>query len=76
MTRFSRYSHTDEAGPQATRRAAAAFFFELLVLGTRDCVQISQSAPFENIEVRQKAKLWERQRHGSMAPSISSSMGL
>ncbi|KAI0259262.1 Rec8 like protein-domain-containing protein [Gloeopeniophorella convolvens] len=61
---------------KATRRAASAFFFELLVLGTRDCVQLSQSAPFENIEVRAKNKLWERQRHGSSAPSISSSMGL
>jgi len=61
---------------KATRRAAAAFFFELLVLGTRDCVQLSQPAPFENIEVRPRAKLWERQRHGSIAPSISSSMGL
>ena len=64
------------AGLQATRRAAAAFFFELLVLGTRDCVQLSQPAPFENIEVRPKTKLWERHRHGSTAPSISSSMGL
>jgi cohesin complex subunit SCC1 len=63
-------------GLQATRRAAAAFFFELLVLGTRDCVQLSQPSPFENIEVRPRAKLWERQRHGSIAPSISSSMGL
>jgi len=61
---------------KATRRAAAAFFFELLVLGTRDCVKLSQSAPFANIEVHAKAKLWERQRHGSIAPSISSSMGL
>ncbi|KAH9979069.1 Rec8 like protein-domain-containing protein [Lactifluus volemus] len=61
---------------KATRRAAAAFFFELLVLGTRDCVQVSQSAPFENIEVRSTTKLWERHRHGSTAPSISSSMGL
>ncbi|KAH9033135.1 Rec8 like protein-domain-containing protein [Lactarius hengduanensis] len=61
---------------KATRRAAAAFFFELLVLGTRDCVKLSQSAPFANIEVHAKNKLWERQRHGSIAPSISSSMGL
>ncbi|KAH9979064.1 hypothetical protein BGW80DRAFT_1165493, partial [Lactifluus volemus] len=61
---------------KATRRAAAAFFFELLVLGTRDCVQVSQSVPFENIEVRPTMKLWKRHRHGSTAPSISSSMGL
>ncbi|OCH84666.1 hypothetical protein OBBRIDRAFT_764010 [Obba rivulosa] len=59
---------------KASRRAAAAFFFELLVLGTRDCVKLSQAAPFENIEVRAKDKLWERQRHGSVAPSIAQSM--
>ncbi|KAG1809338.1 Rec8 like protein-domain-containing protein [Suillus subaureus] len=57
---------------KASRRAASAFFFELLVLGTRDCVKLSQSAAFENIEVRAKDKLWERQRHGSIAPSIAS----
>ncbi|KAI0312344.1 Rec8 like protein-domain-containing protein [Amylostereum chailletii] len=61
---------------KASRRAAASFFFELLVLGTRDCVKLSQSAPFENIEVRAKDKLWERQRHGSTAPSIAASLGL
>ncbi|KZT21360.1 hypothetical protein NEOLEDRAFT_1099272 [Neolentinus lepideus HHB14362 ss-1] len=53
-------------------RAAASFFFELLVLGTRDCVKLSQTGPFENIEVRAKDKLWERQRHASMAPSVAS----
>lgn len=56
--------------PQASRRAASSFFFELLVLGTRDCVKLSQSGPFENIEVRGKDKLWARQRHSSVAPSI------
>ncbi|KAJ7462229.1 Rec8 like protein-domain-containing protein [Mycena galericulata] len=68
---------------KASRRAAASFFFELLVLGTRDCVQLTQSEPFENIEIRAKDKLWERQRHGSPAPrgvsvarSIGSAMGL
>ncbi|RDB16687.1 Cohesin subunit rad21 [Hypsizygus marmoreus] len=54
---------------KASRRAAASFFFELLVLGTRDCVKLSQAAPFENIEIRAKTKLWEQQRHGSVAPS-------
>ncbi|KAL1705021.1 Rec8 like protein-domain-containing protein [Schizophyllum commune] len=55
----------------ASRRAAAAFFFELLVLATRDCVKVEQAAPFENIEVRAKERLWERQvgRQGSVAPS-------
>jgi cohesin complex subunit SCC1 len=60
---------------KASRRAASAFFFELLVLGTRDCVKLSQSAPFENIEIRAKDKLWERQRHGSIAPSTVSARG-
>ncbi|KZT10731.1 uncharacterized protein LAESUDRAFT_741159 [Laetiporus sulphureus 93-53] len=59
---------------KASRRAASAFFFELLVLGTRDCVKLSQTAPFENIEIRAKDKLWERQRHGSVAPSLSSGL--
>ncbi|KZT66397.1 hypothetical protein DAEQUDRAFT_715099 [Daedalea quercina L-15889] len=57
---------------KASRRAASSFFFELLVLGTRDCVKLSQAAPFENIEVRAKDKLWERQRHDSAAPSLVS----
>lgn len=62
---------------QATRRAAASFFFELLVLGTRDCVKLDQRAPYENIHVQAKDKLWERQRHGSVAASeLGSSLGL
>ncbi|KAF8622372.1 hypothetical protein AX15_007101 [Amanita polypyramis BW_CC] len=43
---------------KATRRAAASFFFELLVLGTRDCLHLSQSASFENIKITAKEKLW------------------
>ena len=39
------------------------------MLGTRDCVKLKQDAPFANIEVRAKDKLWERQRHDSMVPS-------
>ena len=39
------------------------------MLGTRDRVKLAQLEPFSNIEVRAKDKLWERQRHGSMAPS-------
>ncbi|KAJ7262236.1 Rec8 like protein-domain-containing protein [Mycena haematopus] len=68
---------------KASRRAAASFFFELLVLGTRDCVQLVQTTPFENIEVRAKDKLWDRQQHSpapsraaSVARSIGSAMGL
>ena len=59
---------------EATRRAAASFFFELLVLGTRDCVKVTQEEPYANIEVRAQAKLWERQRHSSIAPSVSSGL--
>ncbi|KAJ7593875.1 hypothetical protein C8J56DRAFT_1022747 [Mycena floridula] len=43
---------------KGSRRAAALFFFESLVLGTRDCVKLVQKTPFENIEVRAKDKLW------------------
>ena len=63
---------------KATRRAAASFFFELLVLGTRDSVKLSQEEPFANIEVRAKDRLWERQARGrreaSAAPSMAESM--
>ncbi|KAF8967815.1 Rec8 like protein-domain-containing protein [Flammula alnicola] len=41
----------------------SSFFFELLVLGTRDCVQLSQSTPFADIEVQAKPRLWEHQQH-------------
>ncbi|KAI5116755.1 hypothetical protein M0805_008368 [Coniferiporia weirii] len=60
-----------EMSHKATRRAAASFFFELLVLGTRDCLKLSQDGPYENISVHAKDKLWERQRHASAAPSAT-----
>lgn len=59
---------------KASRRAASSFFFELLVLGTRDCVQLTQESPYENIEIRGKKKLWDRQRHSSVVPSVSSAL--
>ncbi|KAI0085154.1 Rec8 like protein-domain-containing protein [Irpex rosettiformis] len=59
---------------KASRRAASSFFFELLVLGTRDCVKVSQAAPHDNIEIRAKDKLWERQRHTSVVHSVSSAL--
>jgi cohesin complex subunit SCC1 len=49
----------DRVSRGATKRAAAGFFFELLVLGTRDCVRLDQAKPFGNIQVRAKEKLWE-----------------
>ncbi|KAF9446393.1 hypothetical protein P691DRAFT_803993 [Macrolepiota fuliginosa MF-IS2] len=61
-----------QMGDKATRRAASAFFFELLVLGTRDCVQLKQSGPFDNIEVRAKPKLWTQQSQSSLESQGSS----
>ncbi|KAG8680487.1 sister chromatid cohesion protein 1 [Ceratobasidium sp. 395] len=46
---------------KASRRAASSFFFELLLLSTRDCVKVAQGDAFTNIEVRAKDKLWEQQ---------------
>ncbi|RXK42245.1 hypothetical protein M231_00604 [Tremella mesenterica] len=43
---------------KASRRAAAAFFFELLVLGTRDCVSLEQDKSYQDIEIRSKEKLF------------------
>ncbi|WVQ97796.1 hypothetical protein IAU59_004911 [Kwoniella sp. CBS 9459] len=48
----------DKLAEKATKRAASSFFFELLVLGTRDCVKLDQPRPYENIEIRAKDKLW------------------
>lgn len=44
---------------QATRHAASAFFFELLVLSTRECVKIEQPEAYGAIEVQAKDRLWE-----------------
>lgn len=44
---------------QATRRAASSFFFELLVLSTRECVRIEQPEAYGSIEVQAKEKLWD-----------------
>lgn len=43
----------------ASKRAASAMFFELLVLGTRDCVTLEQEKPFGGIEVRAKDRFWQ-----------------
>ncbi|KAG9009341.1 sister chromatid cohesion protein 1 [Tulasnella sp. JGI-2019a] len=57
---------------KASRRAASSFFFELLLLGTKDCVNLSQEEAHGNIEIRHKEKLWkdvEVSRQASVAPS-------
>ncbi|KZV63378.1 hypothetical protein PENSPDRAFT_616694 [Peniophora sp. CONT] len=64
----------NQMSTKATRRAAAGFFFELLVLGTRDCVKIDQPEAYGNIEVTAKPKLWEHQRHASVAGSVAGSV--
>lgn len=42
----------------ASRRAAAGFFFEILVLATKDCVKPQQDEPYGDIKVASKSKLW------------------
>jgi len=59
----------NEMANKASRRAASAFFFELLLLSTKDCIRVTQEAPFENIEIRAKEKLWADQRGFSVAPT-------
>ncbi|KAI6017077.1 Rec8 like protein-domain-containing protein [Pisolithus marmoratus] len=46
--------------------------FELLVLGTRDCIKLTQSAAFENIKIQAKPKLWEQGGSVASAMSLSS----
>ncbi|ORX34377.1 Rec8 like protein-domain-containing protein [Kockovaella imperatae] len=48
-----------EIAQGANRRAASAFFFELLVLGTKDMIQLKQPKPFGDINVKAKEGLWE-----------------
>ncbi|KAI6104497.1 Rec8 like protein-domain-containing protein [Pisolithus croceorrhizus] len=55
---------------KASQWAASMFFFELRVLGMRNCIKLTQSAAFKNIKIQAKPKLWEK---GS---SIASAMSL
>lgn len=48
----------DKVAAGASKRAASAFFFELLVLGTRDAVKLEQEKAYGPIEVRAKEKLF------------------
>ncbi|SCZ90882.1 BZ3500_MvSof-1268-A1-R1_Chr1-3g02345 [Microbotryum saponariae] len=50
------FSHVAQ---QVTKKAAASFFFELLVLSTRDCVKIEQPKSFGEIKVQAREKLWQ-----------------
>lgn len=49
----------DELSAHASRRAAAGFFFELLVLGTKDCVRLEQDEPYGDVHVHGKPRFWE-----------------
>ncbi|KAJ9104443.1 hypothetical protein QFC21_001938 [Naganishia friedmannii] len=48
-----------EKAKNASKRAASSFFFELLVLGTRDCITLDQPERYGDISVGAKAKLFE-----------------
>ncbi|CAO1622694.1 unnamed protein product [Parajaminaea phylloscopi] len=48
----------ERVGENASRRAAAGFFFELLVLGTKDQIQLQQAEPYGDITVKSKPTLW------------------
>ncbi|PWN25076.1 hypothetical protein BDZ90DRAFT_228478 [Jaminaea rosea] len=48
----------DEVSKNASRRAAAGFFFELLVLGTKDQVVLEQDEAYGDVRVRGKEGLW------------------
>lgn len=50
----------------ASRRAAAGFFFEMLVLGTKDCVRLNQDEPYGDIKVAAKPKLWDASEAASV----------
>lgn len=42
----------------ATRKAAAAFFFECLALGTKDCLDITQDQAYGEIRMKAKPTMW------------------
>ncbi|KIR29697.1 cohesin complex subunit SCC1 [Cryptococcus deuterogattii 99/473] len=48
----------EKLAEKATKRAASTFFFELLSLGTRDCIRLEQPEAFGDIKIRGKDKLW------------------
>ncbi|KAH9810685.1 Rec8 like protein-domain-containing protein [Melampsora americana] len=49
----------EKVSEKATKRAASSFFFELLVLTTRDCLKLEQNRPYGPIEVEKQDRLWE-----------------
>ncbi|UZJ52619.1 hypothetical protein CBS101457_001939 [Exobasidium rhododendri] len=55
----------------ATRRAAAGFFFELLVLGTKDCIKVEQKESFGDILIEAKPTLWTQEDHPRPTTTVS-----
>lgn len=58
-TTAKKTAHFAQVSKNASRRAAASFFFELLVLGTKDQVKVKQDQAFGDIDIEGKSKLWE-----------------
>ncbi|KAJ9479190.1 Sister chromatid cohesion protein 1 [Pseudozyma hubeiensis] len=57
----------------ASRRAAAGFFFEMLVLGTKDCVKLQQDEAYGDIKVSAKDKLWNASAPATQATQLAPS---
>ena len=55
----------------ASRRAAAGFFFEMLVLGTKDCVKLQQDEAYGDIKVSAKDKLWNASAPATQATQLA-----
>ncbi|KAG0151033.1 hypothetical protein CROQUDRAFT_651549 [Cronartium quercuum f. sp. fusiforme G11] len=49
----------EKVSEKASKRAASSFFFELLVLATRDCIKLDQPAAYGPITVEDQDRLWE-----------------
>jgi len=62
--------HFTDVAQKATRRAAASFFFELLVLGTKDCVKLEQTKAYSNIQISGKPKLWNQGASQAFSQSL------
>jgi cohesin complex subunit SCC1 len=45
----------------ATRRAAAGFFFEILLLGTKDSIKVEQQDSFGDITIQARPGLWHNE---------------
>ncbi|TFK61622.1 hypothetical protein BDN72DRAFT_828138 [Pluteus cervinus] len=60
---------------KTSRHVAAVFFYQLLVLGTRDNVKLSQEVAYGDIEVRAKDGLWAQRDVGGRGRGSESVSG-